>query len=131
MAARRGIRRGPGAAEHSGHKAERSHAFQFLGPARRHLHATSPCVFERRVQQPGLADAGLALEEDDRAPTGFDQVQRVCKYRDLRLAGRGSRTPAQSVLAAPRAGQGNSRQPAIYRPQEPQTSRSASHSQPT
>ena len=106
-----GVRRGPGAAEHPGHEAERPHALQFLGPPRRHLHAAPPRVLQRRVEQARLADAGLALDEHDRAPAGLSQLQRVAKHRDLRLTPADGRHLRQRTRR-PGSGPANSRQTA-------------------
>ena len=104
------IRRRPGAAEHPGDQPERPGPLQLGRPGRRHPQAAAPRLLQRVLEQPRLADAGLAVDQHDGQAAGRRPVDGVVQDRGLGLTtadtrvrgGRPRRADAQ-VLVRSRA----------------------------
>ena len=71
-----------------GEDRERQVLLVFGGPAREGLEAAALAARERLVDQRGLADPGLAADDDDRALARFDAAQQILDHADLRSRGR-------------------------------------------
>ena len=96
------IRRRPGAAEHPGDQPERPGPLQLGRPGRRHPQAAAPRLLQRVLEQPRLADAGLAVDQHDGQAPGRRPVDGVVQDRGLGLTTADTRVRGRRVRRAAR-----------------------------